>query len=136
MTTHTMRSKVEVKFRPTGMEDMENAFPTLEITFDYVPGRPAFTPRGEYAPIDPPDPAEVSFRSATLIDGDGLDPFMGPRGQETIDDWARDYLDTDEGYEGACEAAEDARQPDPDYERDKRLDDNQDFARDDGGEDF
>jgi hypothetical protein len=136
MTTHTIRAQVEVKFRPIGMEDFEIAYPTLDIEFDYVPGRPAFTPRGEYAPIDPPDPAEVSFRSAKLIDGDGLDPFMGPLGQQTVDDWASDYLDTDEGYEAAIEAAENDRQPDPDYERDKRLDDERDFGATDDWEDF
>ena len=124
MSIHTMRAEVEVKFRPTGMEDLETAYPTIEIVFDYSPGRPSYTPRGEFAPIDPPDPAEVSFRSAKLIDGDGLDPsFSAPDPQSIIDDWARDYLDTDNGYDAAIEAAEDDRQSDPDDERDKRLED-------------
>jgi hypothetical protein len=122
MSTHTMRSQVPVKFRPTGCEDFEVAYPTIDIEFDYIPGCPAYTPRGEYAPIDPPEPAEVSFRSATLIDGDGLDPsFAAPDPQSVIDGWASDYLDSDEGYRGACDEAEEARQPDPDYERDKRM---------------
>ena len=124
MSTHTMRAEVEVKFRPTGMEDFEYAAVTLDIEFDYSPGRPAFTPRGEFAPIDPPEPAEVSFRSAKLIDGDGLDPsFAAPDPQSIIDDWARDYLDTDNGYDAAREAAYEDSQPDPDYERDKRIED-------------
>jgi hypothetical protein len=121
MSTHTIRAEVEVKFRPTGCEDMESAFPTLDIEFDYSPGRPAFIPRGEYAPIDPPEPAEVSFRSAKLIDGDGLDPsFAAPNPQSVIDGWASDYLDSDDGYRAACDYAEEDRLPDPDYEYEKR----------------
>jgi hypothetical protein len=115
--THTITAEVEVRFRVAGLEDLENAFPTIEIAFDYAPGRPAYTPRGEYAPIDPPDPAEVSFRSAKLISGDGLDP---PDAQ--VDEWARDYLDTDEGYEAACRAAEENSGPDPDEWYDRKRD--------------
>lgn len=102
MSTHSIRAEIEAKFRFPGLADgeFEVAYPTLEIEYDYAPGRPAYTPRGEYAPIDPPDPAEVAFRSATLIDGDGLTPD-----QKQIDEWAIDYLDSDHGYNRACQEA-------------------------------
>lgn len=32
----------------------------VRLAVDFIPGRPAHTPRGEYAPIDPPDPPEAS----------------------------------------------------------------------------
>jgi hypothetical protein len=104
MQRYTLTADVEVKFVPAGLVEQEVEYPTLDIEFSYLPGRPAFTPRGEYAPIDPPDPAEVEFLRATLADGKGLLPT-----QDQINDWARDYLDSDEGYRRACDVAEDAR---------------------------
>ena len=128
MSTYTMTAEIEVRFHlgtdPVGGDDVEVAYPTVEIEFDYVPGSPAVTPRGEYAPIDPPEAAEVSFRSAKLIDGDGLDPFMSPDGQKIVDNWAIDYLDGDEGYAMACDTAEGQRQPDPDDARDRAIEGN------------
>jgi hypothetical protein len=100
-STHTLTAEVEVKFTPATLHDIEVEYPVLEITYSYIRGRPAYTPRGEYAPIDPPDPAEVDFRSARLIDGKGLLPT-----QEQIDDWARDYLDSDAGYMRAVNNAD------------------------------
>ena len=104
----TMITEVLVKFRASGFEDLERANPQLEITFDYTPGRPAFTPRGEYGPIDPPDPPEVSFVMAELIDGDGLAPTI-----QQIQEWASNWLDED-GFEQACDYAESHGGPDPD----------------------
>lgn len=112
---HTITAEIEVKFRLPDMPDDERevAYPKVAVTYNYTPGRPAFTPRGEYAPIDPPEPAEVSFVSAALIDGDGLapEPFQ-------VNDWASDWLD-DAGYDEACAHAEQNSGPDPDeaYER-------------------
>ncbi len=119
---YTITAEVEVKFFPIGMNEHETAYPKLEIEFDYTPGRPAYTPRGEYAPIDPPEPAEVSFRSAKLIDGDGLDPTIAQ-----VQEWGSDYLDTDEGYQVACAASEELNGPDPDAwldaKRDREMED-------------
>ena len=78
----------------------EVAYPKVAITYDYTPGRPAYTPRGEYGPIDPPDPPEINLIEAKLIDGDGLGPSL-----QQVRDWAIDYLDTDEGFEAACNHA-------------------------------
>lgn len=45
------------------LEDISGNGIRVDLTFDckITPGRPAFTPRGEYAPIDPPEPPEVEI---------------------------------------------------------------------------
>ena len=108
-TRHTMIAEVPVKFWFPGLV----AHPTIAIIFDYLPGRPAYTPCGEYAPIDPPEPPEISFVEATLIDGDGLAPTMSQ-----LQEWASDWLNED-GFNEACDYAEQHSGPDPDeaYER-------------------
>lgn len=102
-STHTMTADVEVEFTFPGLEPGEHEveYPSVEITFSYWPGRPAFTPRGEYAPIDPPEPPEVEFVSAKIVDAKGLTAT-----QDRVDEWARDYLDSDAGYRDACRFAE------------------------------
>jgi hypothetical protein len=117
MSTHTITANIAVKFRIPDMPDDERevANVTLDIDYTFMPGRPAHTPRGEYAPIDPPEPAEVSLVKATLIEGDGLDPT-----QEQIDEWAQNWLD-DAGYDVACTIAAEDRQPDPDDARDRAI---------------
>lgn len=94
--THKLEAEVEVR------HDTDVEYPIIEIEYGYIRGRPAYTPRGEYAPIDPPDPAEVDFRSAKLIDGKGM-----KIGQEEVDFWAREYLDSDAGYMHAVKHATD-----------------------------
>lgn len=105
MSTHTIEAEIEVRFHIPGMPDdeRETAHPRVEITYNYAPARPAFTPRGEYAPIDPPEPADVDFVSAKLIDGDGLgfEPAQ-------LNDLASEWL-YDAGYHRAIDAAEDDR---------------------------
>lgn len=101
--THTIVVDVEVRF-PFGSPEpgeFETAYPTLEIAYRYTPGGPAVTPRGEYGPIDPPDPAEVEFISARVVADDYLDLSV----QSRVDDIAHDYLDSDDGYHHACDAA-------------------------------
>ena len=49
-------------------EDSEDDPIEVTITFDYVPGSPAYTPRGEYLPTDPPDPPEINIRSIMPLD--------------------------------------------------------------------
>lgn len=121
MSIHTIETQVSVKFRFPGLAEgeTETAFPTLAITFEYRPGRPAYTPRGEYAPIDPPEPEEVDFVSAHMLDDDGMSP-----GQEQINEWAQDWLASDEGYTAACACAEGGRaQGDPDEAYERKRDD-------------
>ena len=100
-SVHTIDAELTIKFRLSGMPDdeRETASPAVRITYRFTKGRPAYTPRGEYAPIDPPEPAEVDLISATLIDGDGLDPTP-----TQVDEWAQDYLD-DAGYDYAIRNA-------------------------------
>lgn len=118
MTIHTVEAQISVKFRFPGLAEgeTETAYPTLAITFGYRPGRAAYTPRGEYAPIDPPEPEEVEFLSAQVLDDDGMSPT-----QEQIRDWADEWLASDEGYNAccACVAGGIASGPDPGeaYER-------------------
>jgi hypothetical protein len=119
--TCTIEVYPTVKFRVAGLTDLESEQVHLQITFRYVPGRPAYTPRGEYAPIDPPDPPECDFLSAKLLDGNGLDPDQG-----TIEGWAMSYLDSDEGYFVACQAGEDEPDgPDPDEWLERKRDERQ-----------
>ena len=101
---NTIDAQVVVKFRFPGLAagEHEVAYPMLRIIYDYIPGRPAYTPRGEYGPIDPPDPPEISFISAELIDGDGLNPE--PR---EVQEWASEWIEGD-GFQAVCDAAEDA----------------------------
>jgi hypothetical protein len=40
------------------------------ITYTFQPGRPAYTPRGEYAPIDPPEPDAVEDVTIEVMAGE------------------------------------------------------------------
>lgn len=101
----------------------------LDVRFHlcgYSPGSPAYTPRGEYAPTEPPEPPEIEFSGIEV--------------RETGGDWRkptpREYAvcgelweSRDDVYMGAIEAAEEARGPDPDYEYDRRIDDDYCFGK-------
>ena len=104
-TRHTILAEIEYKFRFPGLEpgEHETAYPKVEITYSFIKGRPAYTPRGEYGPIDPPDPPEVGFISATMVDADGME-FPPAK----VDEIASDWLDGD-GWELAVRNAEDDR---------------------------
>jgi hypothetical protein len=117
-TEFTITAGVTWRFHLSGMPDDEHetAYPIIEITYGYSPGSKAFTPRGEYGPIDPPDPPEIEFISAKLIDGDGLDPD-----QSQVNDKARDWLD-DDGFDEACANAEEHSGPGPDAAYDRMRD--------------
>ena len=43
---------------------LDEAETEIVVGYHYTPGRPAFTPRGEYAPIDPPEGPEVEIIGA------------------------------------------------------------------------
>jgi len=102
MSQHTIQTEVEVHFTFPGLAEGEHetAHPTVEITYDYSRGSPAFTPRGEFGPIDPPEPPGLAFRAAKYIDRDGLDEDPAQ-----LQDWAEQWLLGD-GYDYACDCAE------------------------------
>ena len=116
MTVYTIVAEIETKFSIPGMPDDERevAYPKVEITYSYLPGHPGCMYQRNGDPGFSPEPAEVDFISAKLIDGDGLAPE-----QWQVNEWAQDWLD-DAGYEQACDHAESQRQPDPDYAREDR----------------
>ena len=123
MSQHTITAEHQVSFTFPGLaeDERETAYPTLAITYRFSPYRPAHTPRGEYAPIDPPEPAEVELISATLINGDGLDPT-----DQQVQEWAQNWLDGN-GYDLACDQAERDNVPDPDEAYERMRDDARDF---------
>lgn len=92
-------------YAPFGLEP--DAIEVL-LTYKFLPGSRATR-------IDPADPAEVEFVSATAT-LHTLDTGM----QAMLDDWGREYLG-DAGYHDACAAAEDdntsAREDAADYRR-------------------
>ena len=102
-------------YAPFGLEP--DAIEVL-LTFTFTPGARATR-------IDPADPAEVEFVSATAT-LHTLDTGM----QAMLDDWAREYIADDScsgGYHDACVAAEDdntsAREDAADYRRRAARDD-------------
>jgi hypothetical protein len=105
-TKHKMNA-----YAPFGLEP--DAIEVL-LTFTFLPGSRATR-------IDPADPAEVEFISATAT-LHTLDVGM----QAMLDEWAREYLG-DAGYSDACVAAEDdnvgAREDAADYRRRAARDD-------------
>ena len=102
MTQHTIQTEIEVRFSFPGLAegDHETAHPTVEITYDYSRGSPAFTLRGEYGPIDPPEPPGLEFREARYIDRDGLDDNPVQL-QKLAEEWL-----INDGYDYACDCAE------------------------------
>lgn len=125
MSEHTIEAEIEVKFSFPGLADGEHetAYPVFVINYRYSPGHPAHTPRGEYAPIDPPEGPEVEFISAHLINNDGLSPTA-----EQVQDWAEEWLASDEGCSFACRYAEESRRPDPDALYEQARDDREFFG--------
>lgn len=121
MTNYTITAEIEKKFWIPGTpeDEREVAYPKVEITYSYLPGYAGCRYQRNGDPGFPPEAAEVEFVSAKLIDGDGLAPTT-----EQIKEWAQDWLD-DDGYDAACEHAEEMRRPDPDYERERHRDDGQ-----------
>jgi hypothetical protein len=87
-----------------------------EVEYRYSPGRPAHTPLGEYAPIDPPEPPEIDFGPIVLIT-EGGDKSLPPR-------WlARWLMNSNAVFNELCEHAERHSGSDPDAEYERRRDD-------------
>jgi hypothetical protein len=99
---------IEVEFRfhvgtdPIGGDDIEVAYPKINVIFTYLPGSPGVRYLRNGDPGYPPDPAELEFVSAALLDGDGCNPKP-----EHVAKLAQEYLDSDDGYRYLCEVGED-----------------------------
>ncbi len=81
--------------------EREVAYPKVDLTLNYSPGCPAVMYRRNGDPGWPAEPAEIEIISAKLADGDGLAPT-----QEQVYDWAQEWLDSDAGYQYACDQAD------------------------------
>jgi uncharacterized membrane-anchored protein len=97
----------------------ENEFDVL-VAYSYTRGYPAFTPRGEYAPTDPPEPAEVSVNSLQVRPIHGrLSEWKEPNAE--LAKAIHKFLDEDNNYEYLVNEAEaDTREWEADYENDSR----------------
>ncbi len=90
MSRHIIRAEVETN---------GGACVKLDIEFQYHPGTPQRGP--SYASGgEPAEGPELEFLHATLIDGDGLDPSSAQ-----LQEWAEDWLDSDDGHDAACDLA-------------------------------
>jgi hypothetical protein len=103
MSRHRTTIEAEVRFHvgtdPIGGDDMEIAYPKIDVTFSYQRGSP-----GRFNSINgghPPEPAEIEIISAVLVNGDGLDPTP-----EQVREWAERFAE-DDGFDHLCDVAED-----------------------------
>lgn len=69
--------------------DVNGASFTVCVNYIYTPGRPAFTPRGEYAPIDPPEPAAVEIAQIGIME-DGQWRNATPFEFALVTEWVED----------------------------------------------
>lgn len=97
----TMRVEIERQFIPAGLTEYEVAYPQFDIVIDYKKGLPASTCQISGAPIYPADPPEIDLVEVKLANGDGLKPD-----NDQMWDWVQNWLDTDAGFQFACEKAE------------------------------
>jgi hypothetical protein len=93
----------------------------LRIFYTWIPGQPQQGPT--YASGgEPAEPAELEFHHVeqliTAAPGHGT---TWVRTSE-FDDWAESYLLGGDGYDKACEQAQEDSQPDPDDARDRAAD--------------
>lgn len=99
----SMTVELERFFQLSGMPDDERevAYPKVDLVLNYSAGSPAVMYQRNGDPGWPAEPAEIEIISAKLADGDGLAPT-----QEQVDDWAQEWLDSDAGYQYACDQAD------------------------------
>lgn len=99
-TTHGHVMEIEL---PVSANDMDAEIDVL-VKYDYTPGLPAYTPRGEYAPIDPPEPPEISITDLCVRDWvEGLPVWR------TAEKWELDQygeMVMDQRFEDLCAEAE------------------------------
>lgn len=103
MQKYTILAEIERKFQLAGMPDDERevAYPTVEITFTYIPGSPAVIYQRNGDPGWPAESPELELVSAKLVHGDGLAPTP-----DQLNDWAQDWLDSDYGFNLAADHAQ------------------------------
>ncbi len=92
MSTHRIRAEIEIEHRAAGSEEIEVAYPLIEISYRFT--------RWQGPAVDRIGPARLIF-------ADGLTPT-----QFELDDWADEWLGAG-GFETACAAARDDA---PEYE--------------------
>jgi hypothetical protein len=98
---HRIETELEIKFRIPGFEDMEVAYPKVEIDYHYLAGDPGLRTFRNGDPGYPPAGAEIEVIAVKWIDGDGLEQPDA----KTLHEWAQNYAD-EKGYEIFCEWAE------------------------------
>ena len=99
---HILATEIKVRLSFPGM-DSDTAWPTVEITYSFLPGAPATGPIWDSGG-DPGYPAECDIISVKLIEDDNLNPT-----DAQLREWAQDWLDDWEGYNAACHHAEQER---------------------------
>ena len=63
-TTHGHVLELELPVSANGIDGEVE----ILVKYDYTPGSPAYTPRGEYAPIDPPEPPDINVTDLCVRD--------------------------------------------------------------------
>ena len=63
-TTHGHVAEIELGVSANGIDGEID----LLVKYDFTPGSRAYTPRGEYAPIDPPEPPEINVTDLCVRD--------------------------------------------------------------------
>lgn len=61
------------------------------INYDFIPGSPAYTPRGEYAPTEPPEPAECDICEIGIWENDAWRRATALE-HAILNDWAEEHL--------------------------------------------
>lgn len=88
------------------------------VDYDFSPAVPAYTPRGEYAPIDPPESADAEVVAAQWRDCSAGDDVKTP-----CPGWLISLLSDDDAFRDALiRDAENSHGPDPDYLYEMRRD--------------
>jgi hypothetical protein len=100
MSTHKLMATL-----PHGDPDL-GAEIECQITFSYTRGRPAVMYLRNGDPGYPADPAEIELVSATPTQ-DGKYYSAGAENLEWLHDFARDWLESDDGQNAAFEAVAD-----------------------------
>jgi hypothetical protein len=101
MSVHKIIAELEVQHPGTDPDEMEVAYPEVEIEFNFIPGSPQTGP--SYASGGEPatDP-EIEALKVTVINGDGIDM----ENSQWLDR-AQDWLDS-KGYDAAlCTVGDD-----------------------------
>jgi hypothetical protein len=96
----------------------EHLFDVL-VDYEFSPGMAAYTPPGEYAPIDPPEPADAEVVAARWRDCDADEHIK----YQDCPGWLISMLsDDDDLRRSLIDDAESNQGPDPDYLYEMRRD--------------